>query len=155
MIMVTIRGTIVKGKGEGKNTLREQMPLFKPCFPEVADCRPATLNIRLDKPLVVLSADFTTPSLPWHPALKLAKSGESFQFVRITLTLDGGKPVKAWIYRAQFSPYRNDPFFLEVLAPPLDFAGLPGCTIEVPCRCYEGLIVAAETTPVPAPKRAT
>ncbi|MFZ2960222.1 MAG: hypothetical protein WA705_25350 [Candidatus Ozemobacteraceae bacterium] len=148
--MLSVKGKIQKGTGQGQNTLREQMPFFKECFPEVANCRPGTINILLEKPLVVMVPDFTSLSLPWHPALKLVKEGEVFQFVRIRLVIDGQKPVNAWIYRAQFSPYRENPFLIEVLAPSMSFSGTPGCTIELLTRGYEGVIVSAEVQPIPA-----
>jgi|GEM_PF-842938 len=139
--MMTIKGKIQKGLGESQNTVREQMPFFRECFPEVADCRPATINVLLEKPLVIITPDFTTQPLPWHPAFKIVKGGETFQFVRIKLSINGQKSVEAWIYRAQFSPYRDNPFYIEILAPTLGFTGTPDCTIEVINQVYEGIIV--------------
>lgn len=138
---VQIKGKVQKGLGESQNTVREQMPFFRECFPEVKDCKPATINILLDKPLVVITPDYTTAPLPWHPAFKIVKGGEIFRFLRIILTIDGHPPVRAWVYKAQFSPYRDNPFYLEVLAPPINFQGTPGCTIEVESRSYEGVVV--------------
>jgi len=139
--MISIRGKVQVGLGESHNTLKEQMPFFRDCFPEVKDCKPATINILLEKPLVVVAPDFTTQPLPWHPAFKIVKGGEIFQFVRINLTVAELSPVKAWIYRAQFSPYRDNPFYIEVVAPPLDFSGTPPCTVEIVSKCHEGIIV--------------
>ena len=139
--MIPIKGKIQKGKGESQNTLKEQMPFFKECFPEVAACKPGTINVLLEKPLVVIAPDFTTQPLPWHPAFKIVKGGEVFQFVRVNLIVDGLPSVKAWIYKAQFSPYRENPFYVEVLAPPVDFSGTPGCTIEVLSKGYDGIVI--------------
>ena len=61
-----IKGKVQKGIGESSNTVKEQMPFFKKCFPEVTCCKAATINILLEKPLVVLSPDFTTEPLPWQ-----------------------------------------------------------------------------------------
>ncbi|MBF0501631.1 MAG: hypothetical protein HQM09_15940 [Candidatus Riflebacteria bacterium] len=144
---ISVKGKIQKGAGQGQNTLREQMPFFKECFPEVAACKPGTINVLLEKPLVVLVPDFTSQSVPWHPALKLVKGGEIFQFVRIRITIEGLPPVNAWIYRAQFSPYRENPFLIEIIAPSLSFHGTPNCTIEIQSRSYEGIIVSAEAAP--------
>lgn len=141
--MISIRGKILQGSGQGQNTLKEQMPFFRDCFPEVGNCRPATINILLDKPLIVLNPDFTTQSVPWHPAFKVVKGGEVFQFVRIRLAVEGLAPVNAWIYRAQFSPYRENPFLIEVLAPALDFHGATQATVEVLSTAHEGVIVGA------------
>ena len=139
--MSDIRGKIQKGLGESKNTVREQLPFFRSCFPEVGDCKEGTINILLDKPLVILAPDFTTAPLPWHPAFKIVKGGEVFKFLRIKLTVDGCAPVNAWIYKAQFSPYHDNPWYIEVLAPAIGFTGTPACSIEVLSKCNEGLVV--------------
>ena len=142
--MISINGRVLKGKSESQNTLREQLPFFQECFPEVGTCKPGTLNIRLEKPLAILTPDFTTGPIPWHPALRLSKKGEIFQFIRTSLILEGQEPVPAWIYRAQFSPYRDDPFLVEVIAQPLKFHGLPSCRLEIATEAFEGIIVRGE-----------
>lgn len=142
--MFVIKGKIQKGLGESQNTVREQMPFFREHFPEVTGCQPGTINILLEKPLVIITPDFTTPPLPWHPAFKIVKGGETFQFLRIRLAITGCEPVKAWVYRAQFSPYRANPFYVEVLAPKLGFTGTPECSLELDTQCYEGIIVIGD-----------
>lgn len=151
--MISIRGKIQKGLGESQNTIKEQMPFFRECFPEVAECKTGTINVLLEKPLVVVTPDFTTQPLPWHPAFKIVKGGETFQFVRINFTIDGQDTKKAWIYRAQFSPYRENPFYAEVLSAPLEFIGAPGCTVEILSKGYEGIVVigAAQRDKTPKP----
>lgn len=143
--MGAIKGKIQKGLGESKNTVREQIPFFKKVFPEVADCKAGTINILLEKPLVIISPDFTTEPLPWHPAFKIVKGGEVFKFLRITLKIDGFEPVKAWVYQAQFSPYHENPYYIEVIAPEIAFSGTPDCEIEVQANCFEGLVVIGES----------
>lgn len=140
------RGLIQRGIGESKNTIHAQMPFFKKCFPEVIVCEEGTINIALEKPLVVITPDFTTAPIPWHPAFKVVKGGEIIEFVRIILTVDGFKPVDAWVYRAQFSPYYNNPFYIEVLAPKIGFHGTPGCSVEIKSACKEGLIVIGDSS---------
>ena len=142
--MPTVLGRVQSGQGKAHDTLREQMPYFRECFPEIRDIHPATLNILLEKPVVVLVPDFTSPPIPWHPGFRLMKGGEVFQFVRITLRLlepQPGREVPAWIYRAQFSPYRDNPFYAEVLAPRLDLQGQPRCELTIASHCEEGLVV--------------
>lgn len=150
--MISIRGKVQKGLGESQNTLKEQMPYFKDCFPEVGACMLGTINILLEHPLVVIAPDFTTQPLPWHPAFKIVKGGETFQFVRTNLTIDGLPSAKAWIYRAQFSPYRDNPFYIEILAPSLDFKGHPACTVEIISKCYEGIVVIGAAVLDKSPK---
>ena len=140
-----IKGKIQKGIGESSNTVKEQMPFFKKCFPEVTCCKAATINILLEKPLVVLSPDFTTEPLPWHPAFKMVKGGEVFKFLRIKLQIDGFDEVNAWIYKAQFSPYQGNPYYIEVLAPKINFTGTPNCKISVSGNCNEGYVVMGES----------
>lgn len=142
--MVKIKGKVQKGLGESQNTLKEQMPFFKQCYPEVAICKTATINILLERPLVIITPDFTSEPLPWHPAFKIVKGGEIFKFLKIHISLDGKEPADGWIYKAQFSPYRDNPFYVEVLAPQLDFSGTPNCVIEVISQCHEGVIVIGE-----------
>ncbi len=139
-----IKGKIQKGLGESQNTLREQMPLFRECFPEVGVCHPGTINILLEQPLVVITPDFTTRPLPWHPAFRVVKGGETFQFVRVRLTVAGHAPVNAWIYRAQFSPYRENPFYVEIIAPNIGYTGTPDCTVEVLSSCHSGVVVVGD-----------
>ncbi len=143
--MGAIRGKIQKGLGESKNTVREQMPFFKKVFPEVADCKEGTINILLEKPLVIISPDFTTEPLPWHPAFKIVKGGEVFKFLRISLKVENCEAVNAWVYKAQFSPYHDNPYYIEVLAPTIDFSGTPDCEIKVKANCFEGLVVIGES----------
>lgn len=141
---IKIKGKVQKGLGEAHNTIKEQMPYFKECFPEVTICKPGTINVLLEKPIVIVTPDFSTPPIPWHPAFKLVKGGETFSFVRITLEIVGLPQTNAWIYKAQFSPYRDNPYYLEILAPPLNFSGEPECFIYVHSQCYEGYIVIGE-----------
>ena len=138
---IKIKGKVQKGLGESQNTVKEQLPFFRECFPEVKDCKPGTINILLDKPLVIITPDFTTPPLPWHPAFKIVKGGEIFKFVRVILHIEGYPSVNCWIYKAQFSPYRDSPFYIEVLAPPIGFQGTPDCAVEVLSKGYEGFVV--------------
>ena len=139
--MNSIHGKIIEGLGESQNTIREQMPYFIKCFPEVSDCKLATINIELEKPLIVLSPDFTTEPLPWHPAFRVVKGGEIFKFLRIKLAVSGCQIVNAWIYEAQFSPYSRNPYYVEVLAPDINFNGTPTCSIEIVSHCDQGFVV--------------
>ncbi len=143
--MGIIKGKIQRGLGESKNTVHEQMPFFRECFPEVADCKEGTINILLEKPLVILTPDFTSKPLPWHPAFRVVKGGEVFKFLRISITVEDCRPVKAWIYKAQFSPYHDNPFYIEVIAPPIDFDGEPACTIKILNNCSEGFVVVDDS----------
>lgn len=143
--MGIIKGKIQRGLGESKNTVREQMPFFRECFPEVGVCKEGTINILLEKPLVILTPDFTSEPLPWHPAFRVVKGGEVFKFVRIRLGVEGCDPVPAWIYKAQFSPYHDNPFYIEVIAPPIGFTGELACTIEILSPCSEGLVIVDDS----------
>lgn len=145
--MSKIRGKIQQGVGKSQATIREQLPYFKNCFPEVAECHPGTINILLEQPLVIITPDYTSEPLPWHPAFKVVKNGEIFRFLRIRLCLPGREPIRAWVYKAQFSPYRNNPFYIEVLAPLITYPGEAECEVEILSQCYSGVVVigAAET----------
>ncbi|MBF0547004.1 MAG: hypothetical protein HQM08_21360 [Candidatus Riflebacteria bacterium] len=142
--MFSIKGKVQRGLGEAHKTLKEQMPYFEKVCPELAKCQLGTINIRLEKPVVVVKPDFQTEAVPWHPALKLIKKGEKFSFVKVKLKVEGREAVDAWIYKAQFSPYREDPFIIEVLAPRIDFSGTPDCSVEIISICHEGMIVISD-----------
>ena len=142
--MSFIRGKIIQGLGESKNTIKEQMPYFIKCFPEVAKCKLATINIQLNKPLIILTPDFTTEPLPWHPAFRVVKGGEIFKFLRIKLAVEGCEEVEAWIYKAQFSPYTKNPYYVEVLAPDIAFEGATDCSIQIISKCDEGVVVVSK-----------
>lgn len=142
--MSIIKGKISQGLGESKNTIKEQMPYFIKCFPEIANCKLATINIKLSKPLIIMSPDFITEPLPWHPAFRIVKGGEIFKFLRIKLSIDNCDEVDAWIYEAQFSPYTKNPYYIEVLAPDISFEGSPDCSIQIISKCDEGVVVISK-----------
>lgn len=145
--MAIIRGKIQHGLGKSRDTIRAQLPYFKKCFPEVAGCHSGTINVLLEQPLVVITPDYTSEPLPWHPAFKIVKNGEIFRFLRINFRLPDREPTRAWVYRAQFSPYRNNPFYVEIIAPHIPGLGASACELEILSQCHAGIIVigAAET----------
>lgn len=139
--MEIVKGKVSKGLGESQNTVKEQMPYFIKYFPDVSKCKHATINIRLEKPLIILTPDFATKPLPWHPAFRIVKGGEIFKFLHIKLTVDNCPSVDAWVYEAQFSPYTTNPYYIEVLAPEINFTGTPKCEIEIMSPCDVGVVV--------------
>ena len=109
--VINIKGTIVKGIGAAKQTLRLHMPYFVQLFPEIKDCHLGSINLKLEVGLRVFDPDFTTPLIPWA-----GPPGEQFSFLRIEFEGPIGTPHRrAWIYMPHGSPHRYNPFSVEVI----------------------------------------
>src|SRR6266567_7451377 len=80
MTMLILNGTIIKGSGAASGNLKTQLRRIAEEFPEVNNCFHGTLNIELDRALLVVSPDHRTKPIDWH----LGHSpGEVFDFLRI------------------------------------------------------------------------
>ncbi len=88
---IIIEATIVSGLRAATMTVRLQMPLLViNHFPEIRDCRPATINLQLDRPLRVNNPTFTTPPIPWIP--NRPELSETFSFLNVRLELNRKGP---------------------------------------------------------------
>lgn len=125
---IIIEATIVSGLRAATMTVRLQMPLLViNHFPEIRDCRPATINLQLDRPLRVNNPTFTTPPIPWIP--NRPELSETFSFLRIQLECPiGAEPQGAWIYIPHASPHRHNLFSAEILAKQMD-------AVQINSRC--------------------
>ena len=63
--MIKIKGKIVKGHGQAKETFPMQLPFLKEYISEIEDYEPGTINILLERPLVIFSPDIKTPPIQW------------------------------------------------------------------------------------------
>ena len=128
--MASIEGEIQKGAGEANLTLKLQLPELMKFFPELKDCFPATINVRLKEPLKSLSPDFTIEPIKWLPETR----AEEFSFTRVKFEfVSEGKSdsTDAWIYEAEFSPHKTDPFYTEIVAPYLGLDSSTACRIHL------------------------
>ncbi len=128
--MISIVGKKSKGVGAASRTLPLQFPLFGRSFPEVADCYPATINLKLAQPLLVLSPDHRTTPIYWDP--RKPYESETIEFLRVGLEAPAGSsPVAAWLYIAHNSLHRRSMDMHEVIARRLDLAGVEDCRITI------------------------
>lgn len=128
--MPIIEGEIQKGAGNGYMNLKLQLPQLIQFFPELKDCFPATINVRLKEPLKSLSPDFTSEPIKWLPETR----AEEFSFTRVKFEfVSGGKSdsTDAWIYEAEASPHKADPSYIEILAPYLALGSSTTCRIHL------------------------
>jgi len=65
---MTLTATVIKGLGAATANLKKQLPPIAEEFPEVRDCFHGTLNVELERGLLVLSADHRTKPVNWDPA---------------------------------------------------------------------------------------
>src|SRR5262245_32833264 len=94
---------VMKGLGAASHTVRKQAPLLKPYFPEIDNCKHATINFSLPFPVQVRLPDRVTPPLLWDDD---DPAGERFGLTKIGLTPPDGSRHDAWIYTPERSPHR-------------------------------------------------
>ncbi|MGY2227689.1 glycosyltransferase family 9 protein [Pseudomonas tolaasii] len=127
--VITLHARIVAGLGVATGTLARQLPLISQAFPEVGECYPGTINLLLERPLVVTRPDHRTAPIAWTPSGRIT---EVFDLVRIELELDHSPlRVPAWLYIAHGSLHRQTPSTHEVIAQALDLEGIQGCRIHL------------------------
>lgn len=136
--MTILTGTKKPGMGGATHTLAIQLPIMAERFPEIAVCHAGTINLELERPLIVLQADHRTEPIQWcgeeYP-------GEVFDLVRILFEAPAGSSaVDAWLYVPHGSPHRENTRTHEVLCPRL--ADIPAGT---PCR----ITILRPTTSLP------
>lgn len=115
----SITGTPTGGLGWATTTVALQKPLMEPYLPELSGCHPATINLRLETNLRIEKADVVTPPLDWSVDWKEKRMPpERFWLTRMEFEVVGktGR-ILGWIYDAEFSPHRPNPWFVEFLAP--------------------------------------
>lgn len=125
---MSLQAIIVPGLGVATGTLARQLPLIAQTFPEIMDCYPGTLNLKLELPLEVIRPDHRTPPLAWTPS---GRTQEVFDLLRIELEFAHlSAPVNAWLYVAHNSPHRSTPTLHEVIAPKLRLEDVRKCRIH-------------------------
>src|SRR5947208_9161725 len=103
--MLTIAGTKFKGGGGAVKNLALQIPQIALEFPEIRNCFRGTINLELEKGLLVLKPDHRTKPIQWAPD---NTQGEIFDLVRIRMEVPVGSPeFTAWLYVAYWSEWRK------------------------------------------------
>ncbi|MBI0471267.1 glycosyltransferase family 9 protein [Pectobacterium parmentieri] len=127
---LSLQAKIIPGLGVATGTLTRQLPLIAQDFPEIADCYPGTLNLRLELPLELIHPDHRTPPLAWTPS---GRTREVFDLLRVELEFSHlPTPVGAWLYVAHLSPHRATPTLHEVIAPKLVLGDVRQCRVHLP-----------------------
>jgi|ERR1041385_948706 hypothetical protein len=122
--------------GAATKNLVKQIPLIANEFPEIAAVHRGTINLHLEKGLLVLTPDYRTNSIPWGDIF--GEQGEVFDFLRIGLEAPEGNPaIPAWIYIAHGSAHRNTFCVHEIIAPFVNLNGQAKCRIHISRRCIE------------------
>lgn len=112
--LTTLKGKVIKGQGGAAGNLKTQLPKIAEEFPEVRNCHPGTINLELEKALLVLSSDHRTRPIDWHPD---HAPGEVFDLLRIQLEAPEGRvAIPAWLYIARNSDHRKTMKVHEVIA---------------------------------------
>jgi len=127
--MTIIKGIIQKGQGGASANLKTQLPLIAADFPEVKSCFCGTLNMGLEKGLLILTADHRTRPINWHPD---HAPGEIFDLLRIQIEAPAGDKIfPAWIYIAYNSDHRKNIKTHEVIATQLPISVGDRCNILI------------------------
>src|SRR4051812_39894185 len=118
--MTTICGVVQPGFRAAGGNLIMQIPLIEKAFPEIANVHKwGTLNLLLEKMLLVLTPDHRTKVLFWNK--NKPQENEAFDFLRIKIEApEGAQEIDAWIYIAHGSEHRNTPRVHEIIAPTID-----------------------------------
>lgn len=118
----TISATVKKGLQGASKAIEAQKPHVRRYFPQIDECRSGTINLALNAPLEIRFPDIVTPPITW-----CAGGDERFGITAIELELSEVRH-EAWIYTAERSLHRFNPFMVEVVA-----KEIPG--IEEDCQC--------------------
>ena len=112
--------------------LPRQLPLIGAKFPEIRNAFPGTINLYLDKPLLVLGYDHRTPPIKWQED---ASPPEVFDIVRVKFEVRGTVH-DTWLYVPHGSPHRRDLQSHEIIAPSrIAVSDGDQCILHVSRRC--------------------
>lgn len=134
-----LKGVLTGGLGKARNCIEQQKPLLKNYVPEIASMF-GTINVLLDSPLLITKYDVETPPLQWSQ-----NCTERFRLVNglfQLITPGFGEPVPCLLYFAETSPYRSNPFFVEVVTKQLKKGDAKECLIfyHVQAARFRGLL---------------
>jgi hypothetical protein len=126
--MVIIPGNMVRGLGKATQALQLQMPEFVEVCPELSKCRIGTINVILECQLEVISPDFVIGPIDWCGD----GVGESFGLLGVCFeVIEPRSETDAWIYIPYGSPHRLNPYYVEILAPPLSLGCSSACKVHL------------------------
>jgi hypothetical protein len=111
---IKIKGKIQKGLGEASHTIPRQKQFFKKYIKDIDNYYNGTINLFMEKPIIISSPDIITDPIEWTKGFK-----EKFWFLNIKLEIEASQNVvyNGYIYVAHGSPHFADPFYHEILVP--------------------------------------
>ncbi|HUY32766.1 MAG TPA: hypothetical protein VMV69_08285 [Pirellulales bacterium] len=113
MIVIQGRKSTEHGNAATGN-LRKQVPHLLKYAPELAAINHGTINVELEKALVVARPDFRTDPITWQEQNK----DEVFDILRIKFeSKNEREPVDCWVYIAYQSAHRNNLWHHEIVGP--------------------------------------
>lgn len=121
--------------------LVKQVPLIARDFPEFAEAKFGTINLRLDKALLVANYDHRTVQIGWQGD----GSAEVFDLVRAQLEVNA-KIFDGWLYVAHGSGHRRDLRIHEFIArSKIEIQDGDRCSLHMVRDCnsipYQGIVV--------------
>ena len=105
IVMFEIDGKYAPGNGFASKELPFLLPLFALDFPEVAGCLHGSINLILDRPLLVVKPDHRSKPLDWRGDPNRL---DGYDFLRIEFEAPiGTASVKAWLYIPHVCQHRK------------------------------------------------
>jgi hypothetical protein len=133
-----IKGKIQDGlKEAAKNTIPKQKPYFKEYIQDIDNYYDGTINLLLEKSLMINRPDIVTKPIEWTPGFE-----ETFGFLRIkfeTIPIQNSMPLDALIYIPYLSPHFPNQFYKEILVPKpkINLDGVEYCNIIIDKKIRE------------------
>jgi CTP-dependent riboflavin kinase len=110
--MIEINGFKRPGLGAAQNSINKQFALLIKKYSPISNCYKATINVQLDKKLIVLKPDCRTDPIQWDTKFQ----EEIFDFLEIILFIPRlNKGFRAWLYIPHYSVHRRRKDLHEVL----------------------------------------
>lgn len=136
-LVSVVDGTVCKGCGVANKNIKFQMPHLVWQFSDIKDIYPASINVRLDRPLHIPKFDYATLPTPWwdvdetHPGRWAV---EKFSFLEIKFEYPVGGPLyRAWIFDCHNSAYHHDPNRFEIISEKINGVSTgQRCRIHIP-----------------------
>jgi hypothetical protein len=113
--LIKIKGEVQKGFGEASHTIPRQKPFFKEYIQGINNYYDGTINLLLEKPIIISHPDIITEPIEWTKGFK-----EIFWFLNIKFEIDTplqNDMYNGFIYIAHGSPHFANPLYHEILVP--------------------------------------
>lgn len=127
---IKIKGKIQKGFGAASTlALPRQIPHFRKYLPDIDSYYIGSINLLLEKPLLIANPDIVTEPIEW-----IETHFERFGFLRIefeTVPKKANMPLKALLWIPYGSPHFPNPYYHEIIAPEVNLNNVQYCNIII------------------------